>query len=492
MNGARRLLERAGRKLADREASDFLSPILVKETRQGVRGNAFTGALLLLQGLMALSLLGALLAGTGGSPEVATALFWSAVAIPSLVVLPLSGLRALSSERELRTLEPILLTRLEARAIVSGKWAALAAQILLLFASVLPFVLLRHFLGGIDVSAELWVMLELLLCSTLITALAVCVSASRLSGLFRVLVVFGVGVPLYTMIQAVIGGHVSLLAAPLLPVAAVAALWLLSVQLLHSLGAGALAPRGESRSASVRVLALAAAPIAIWAASLSEGGHSEVHAPLALWGVLLLLTASVAGVVEDRREHATLDAPLLGGSRLRAAAGSFLAPGWPSGVAFALLVLAAACTSALWLGAETPDVAIWGLALLAALVQPVTLTQWLAPRTRRRGTLYVIFVIAALGASLASSLFDLLAPDELGWVGKLIGALSPLGYAAQHEPLWPLDPSRGEHLAAAVVVALSVGAAGFHAGRALLERRRLLRAEDRGRPEGALGGAAEA
>ena len=51
--------------MRDRDLSDLLSPILVKEVRQGVRGQVFSGSCLLLQVLMLLVMAVALTEGEG-------------------------------------------------------------------------------------------------------------------------------------------------------------------------------------------------------------------------------------------------------------------------------------------------------------------------------------------------------------------------------------------------------------------------------------------
>lgn len=481
---------RLRRATLGREASDFLSPILVKEVRQGVRGNAFTGALLLLQSLLALSMLLALaLSGAGAADELATALFWGSVTIPALVILPLSGLRALSSEREAGTLEPILLTRLSPVRIVAGKWAALAAQVALLFSSVLPFVLLRYFLGGVDLDAELWLLLELLASSTLFSALTVALSASRLSNLFRLLVAAGVALPVYSIGRTVVANAAVVSGGLAVPLFRVGLLWLLTLLILLALGATALAAESESGSAGVRLLALAAALVGIW--TTRDGAvPGELRALLGLWCAVVMLMALVAGLVEDRHRHPILDAPFFGHGRARLAAGLLLARGWPAGAFYAAFAAAAVCASA-W-SLDPRAAALWSVAGLAALLQPLALTQAFAPRTRRRGGLYVAFVVAAAGASFASGLTRLPGSTGLEGAGALVGAASPLGYLAQNDGLW--RDRRMAGLADLVFVAasaLSITGALVPAGRALAERRRRLRPTQE-RPNEALDGAAEA
>jgi len=67
--------------------SDYLSPILVKELRQGLRSKAFVWSFLLLQGLMIIAVVFSLLApsGTRGQ-ELISAGFWIMISIPILLI----------------------------------------------------------------------------------------------------------------------------------------------------------------------------------------------------------------------------------------------------------------------------------------------------------------------------------------------------------------------------------------------------------------------
>ena len=75
--------------------------------------------------------------------------------LPVLVVLPLNGLGAINGEIKANTLELIFLTRLTAFRIVVGKWLAIFVQCLLFICAVLPYLVLRYFIGGINLAAEL-------------------------------------------------------------------------------------------------------------------------------------------------------------------------------------------------------------------------------------------------------------------------------------------------------------------------------------------------
>ena len=76
------------------------------------------------------------------------------VAVPTLLIIPISALNAIGSEIRGNTLELIFLTRLTALRIVVGKWFALFAQSLLLVCAVLPYLVLRYFMGGVNLTSR--------------------------------------------------------------------------------------------------------------------------------------------------------------------------------------------------------------------------------------------------------------------------------------------------------------------------------------------------
>ena len=158
--------------------ADWLSPMLVKELRQGVRTRVFVFLFILLQVFMLLDLsLSLLVAATGSDASEGTVFFWIMVAVPVLLILPLSGLNAIGGEIRGNTLELIFLTRLTAFRIVLGKWFALFAQALLLVCAVLPYLVLRYFMGGVNLASELLLLGTMLVGSALLTALATAFSA---------------------------------------------------------------------------------------------------------------------------------------------------------------------------------------------------------------------------------------------------------------------------------------------------------------------------
>jgi hypothetical protein len=143
------------RALLDRleNASDWLSPIVVKEVRQAVRGREFhySFAITLLVGL-AVAFFGAAdaLSGNGTSGRWTFAALMGCLTLLGLAVVPLGAFSALRNERLEQTLELITLSALSPRRVVIGKLLAQGVKLATLFAGLAPFIAMSFLLGGID------------------------------------------------------------------------------------------------------------------------------------------------------------------------------------------------------------------------------------------------------------------------------------------------------------------------------------------------------
>ncbi len=134
-------------------ASDWLSPIVVKEVRQLTGGREFHYSFTI--SLM----LGLCVAFFGAADAVrasGTSGRWTFVALMGcltffgLVVVPLGAFNALRTERLEQTLELITLTALSIRRVVIGKLLAQGVKLAALFAGLSPFIAMSFLLGGID------------------------------------------------------------------------------------------------------------------------------------------------------------------------------------------------------------------------------------------------------------------------------------------------------------------------------------------------------
>jgi hypothetical protein len=135
------------------DTSDRLSPIVVKEVRQIVRGQEFSysfGASLLAG--LAVAFFGAAdaLSGSGTSGSGTFIALMVCLTFLGMVVVPFGAFSALRNERMEQTLELITLTALSPRRVVIGKLLAQGVKLATLFAAMAPFMAMSFLLGGID------------------------------------------------------------------------------------------------------------------------------------------------------------------------------------------------------------------------------------------------------------------------------------------------------------------------------------------------------
>jgi hypothetical protein len=163
--------------------SDDVSPLVVKEVRQVVRGREFLFSLIgsLVAGLI-VAFIGATaaLSGSSASGRGTFGALMGCLAFLGLAVVPLAAFTTLRHERAEQTLELITLTSLSARRIVVGKLLSQSVKLLTLFAAIAPFIAMSFLLGGIDFTTILLSMLMLYMASVWVGALSL-----FLSTLFR-------------------------------------------------------------------------------------------------------------------------------------------------------------------------------------------------------------------------------------------------------------------------------------------------------------------
>lgn len=315
--------------------SGKLSPMLVKELRQGLRTNFFVVAFILLQAFMVLVLMAGL---ANPNSNDADGFFWFFIVVTLLVVQPLRGFNALSSEISLKTLELIQLTKLTGWRIVIGKWTALNAQSLLFIAAVLPYLVIRYFLGNVDFVNDLLLLGFLGLGSALATSITIGISV------FKSVLLRGVIVGAMMLLVMNTGTFIGFGMMRGFSVGAstgyvvTALLFCYGCFFFLTFGASRIAPRSENIAWLKRSVALAIAflSISIFATSLEE------EIAIIISGVIL----GLAGI-DALTEPLPIYSRVLSGARkspLRRFTSIFLTPGWTSGIAFYLLC------GLLWLG----------------------------------------------------------------------------------------------------------------------------------------------
>ncbi len=428
-----------------REASDRLSPIIVKELRQGVRGHLFTGAFLLQQLLLVgIASLGLALDTNPGSREFFSFVFWVFVTIPLVLILPLGAAVSISGELSANTLEPVLLTRLTPWRLVAGKWAATASQALVLATAALPFVLVRYYLGAVEIVQDLLFLGAYVCCSLLLASVAVAISPARLSALFRwvlmavLCLLLGVSFMMTAGRAAywrVVYSHVP--GAGVDPWAGLLGFMAVSlIAVLAALEASALqvAPAASARPLRLRMLALLALAAAAWIGVLPT---DEYRAMAIVWALGLAGAVAVAGVCEPAHPIRSRYAPFFR-RRLLVPLGWFLAPGWPAGVGFVLLVASLAAVAALPFGGLGMALLVMG-GLAGTLLLPVVVWRTLFrrvpaladnPRYGPSFPMYLLVTLASAALSIIAPLGMNQASPALWTVGCIVLPLCPAAFAA--------------------------------------------------------------
>lgn len=176
------------------DASDLLSPILLKELRQGLKSRAF-GALFLL--MTATLVIGAAVCVIGTNQrhnaDELSAIFWACAGVP-LILLALPAFVAIRSEFKRHTYELLLVTTLTPWRIVFGKWLSIALQAVLVASLALPFVILRYFLGGVELVDDTRFLSGLVGASFLLAATGITLTCGFKIGLDRLLRIGCIGI----------------------------------------------------------------------------------------------------------------------------------------------------------------------------------------------------------------------------------------------------------------------------------------------------------
>jgi hypothetical protein len=332
-----------------------------------------------------------------GAVRTFAELFWGAIALAIVVVVPLRGLTAVSGERVASNLDLVRLTRLSATRIILGKWAALVGQGLLVATALLPYLVLRYFFGGQDVIVDLELFGWMVAGSMTVAAAALALSTLPLWARIGSVVVVGIlgFVPVVSVMEQVFRGRLtfaSLGAGGRLGI--LAGLVVATVALLEY-AAARIAPPAENHAGRMRLIAVGLA--AAWAAVGVVGSLDAFVVTLFAAGPLLLCYA-IGALLEEPVPIAALYRPFgRWGTPGRLAAAVFT-PGWATAVPFVAL-LAGLCLTG-WMAffaRHNPNNFLAGLTLgclwAAAVIFPLpVLVRW--PRARPRLLLYGLVQVA--------------------------------------------------------------------------------------------------
>lgn len=417
---------------------DRISPMVVKELRQGLRTRLFVGVLAILHVLLVLLML---ISGSSGNDAAASAWFDSIITLVLCAILPLRGFSAMADELKSGTLDMLVLTRLSSGRIVFGKWASITSQSLLIALSILPYVVARYVFGGVDLFGEMLMLFYKWLAGAVVAAAVVALSTQRQFWLRAVLIglpllIGGCGMFSYIML-ARMGGAAGMplrgflsatsIAGPwsvLLIVAAAA--WLIFFFL--SLGATRHAPAASLLAVVKRSVHLAALGILLVLAATTALGPAAAMAAASMLGLVMM-----DALTEHVNEVPSVYAAFYRRGWPGRAALWLLAPGWVTGFFFTFLLMVLVGGTVWWLrGAEEAlmlCVGACGTWMIAALIQCL-------PTSRKARDLLLPFICYWLGLTLVISMLAgiLVIPFAMKsttpWFATALPQLVPMGYAS--------------------------------------------------------------
>jgi len=371
--------------------SDRISPMIVKELRQGLRTKTFTSVFLGLQVILVFSLLILSEATKSGSQHLVSVLLFSIFGLVALVVQPFRATGTIESERKRNTLELTSLTRLSPWRIVIGKWASLCSQTFILFVSIVPYLVLRYFLGGMNLFVELLILSFILLLSCCLTALVIGLSSISIP-LIRTIAPLFISLGIYFLGVSSIRGNLSSsvdLNASIL--ASLIVVFFASYTFLE-IATNSISSRNQSRALLKRCIAIVVAMSAAIFTVLN--GNSD----FALFSFLLIPLFSLLLLTEEPAFYGLTKSTF---SRI------FLAKGWQS--SFVTFLLCIAITGIPhFLENDTELTISYLVVIYAALFPLVILTFFKKKKIDYTNTFMLTWVMCIIFSAMSAGLFELL------------------------------------------------------------------------------------
>lgn len=413
----------------------WMPAMLVKELRQGLRQRGFVGGMITAQAVLVVMFISGFVEDFGGGSArgMIDGIFWSTMFATLIAFGPLRALGGLSSELDARTMDLLLLTRLNAWRIVWGKWVSLMTQTLLLLVTLLPYAVVRYFFGSVDLVGDFEIIVTMLGAGAVFTAAGLWISG--LHRALRLLAVIGGVILSVSMLGQIMsrhfmgmgGGIVSSSAGPV-PLWLTWAIWLWCGALVLAyclmMAVRWFAPQAENHAIAPRLLPLA---LLLPAPVLALAGYYDVAGGyVGAWLVVLAVVAAIelAGTREVMTVHLR---GWPGRPGWRRVVGAGFLPGWPS--------------ASLWLAAMILlGVLLWGAASLisphdlkfeaapwlgalawAGLVFPILLVALLPSIGRAAGILYfslqgLLGIFAAMAGSDGLGRMAPTAMRVLDWI----------------------------------------------------------------------------
>ncbi len=424
--------------------SDKLSPMLVKELRQGMRARSFTLLFLVFQLLLCFILL---TAGSSSSSAnagaVSSGTIFTMFGIAVLFIQPMRGVTALSSEITGNTIEMMALTRLSAARIVFGKWIAIVSQSALILITIIPYLILRYFFGGMLLVGELVFLALMFMTSMALTAVMVGLSGN--AGKFaRLLPVLGF-LFLISWVPRLLfgGGSFGLIEVCTLSDWESRIFVLCYVSFIFyigwcalSYGISSIAPVAENHSTLRRLIALGLALIAV-----AVGFHDSVDT-VALFPIfaIIITPAIVTALTEPAILLPPVCKPFVKRGFIGKLASYIFLPGWPTGVFYTVILSAITfCgiyvsnqlshSSTSYRPAINDELIIATLACFTSVIFAALLSSRFSKSEEKRFTNFLIFILISvtlmivpamiLGINRSESLLWLFAWNPPVWIAMM-------------------------------------------------------------------------
>jgi ABC-type transport system involved in multi-copper enzyme maturation permease subunit len=153
---------------------DALSPMVVKELRQGLRQKFFVTTLIIVHLVMAVCML---FFSSIDQGMTLTGVLETVSSIFMILVIPMQLSKAILNETKANTLEMLRLSQMSAGRIIWGKWLSNVLQNGLLAVSLLPYLIVSYHFGGMDLLASMLSLGHKLLLGMVIAAAALALSS---------------------------------------------------------------------------------------------------------------------------------------------------------------------------------------------------------------------------------------------------------------------------------------------------------------------------
>jgi len=174
----------------DIELPERLDPMTVKELRQGLRRGMFLGPFIIIQVLAVAAMYVEFVREDITSYERYTGVlqlglffdftpFWWVAGGVCMVIMPLGALALMGQEMEEGNHELLQMTPLTRWKLILGKFYAIWAICLLTFVSLMPYMIVRYFVGGMDVWRNIAMTFSVVLGSAVLCSGAIGASAFK-------------------------------------------------------------------------------------------------------------------------------------------------------------------------------------------------------------------------------------------------------------------------------------------------------------------------